>query len=137
MLTTIEKVLFLQEIEIFSAVKGESLAYIATIAHEREYEKGQMVFKENTPADALYIVLEGSVRLLRGEEEIGVAEKGEAIGMWSLFDDEPRLASGVAAGSVVALIIDRDDFYDVLGDHVEITQAMFKSLVQKLREMIG
>ncbi len=137
MLTTIEKVLFLQEIEFFSDVKSDALAYIASIALEREYEDAETVFEENTPADALYIVLEGRVRLVRGNEEIGVAEQGEAIGMWSLFDDEPRIASGIAQGPVITLIIDRDDFYDVLGDHMEITQAMFRSLVQRLRELIG
>jgi CRP/FNR family cyclic AMP-dependent transcriptional regulator len=137
MLTTVEKVLFLKGIEIFSAVKTEALAYIASIAEELKLEDGEEIFREKTPADALYIVLEGKARLVRGETEIAVVEQGEPIGIWSLFDDEPRLASAVAQGPMVVLRIDRDDFYDVLGDHVEIAQAMFKSLVQRLRELVG
>ena len=59
MLTVIEKVIFLQNVEVFSDVPTEDLAYLAAIAEEVEFKNGEEVFKENEPSDALYLVLEG------------------------------------------------------------------------------
>lgn len=136
MLTVIEKVIFLQNVDVFAQVPTEDLAYLAAIAEEANYMKGDEIFKANDASDAMYLVLDGSVRLHREDQEIFVAETREAFGTWSLFDDEPRVVSATVTEDTRLLKIDRDDFVDLLADHVQITQGVLKTMAGRLRGLI-
>ena len=63
MITTVEKVLFLKSIDLFRAMPSEELAQIAEIAEEQPFAAGDPVFAEGEPGDALYLVVEGTVRV--------------------------------------------------------------------------
>ena len=136
MLSIIEKVIFLQNVDVFAEVPSEQLSYLAVIAEELTFSAEEIVYKSDEPSDALYVVFEGSVRLHRGEEEITVARTGEPFGTWALFDDTPRVATATAIEDTNALCIDRVDFLDILSDHVQITEGVFKALIGRLRGLL-
>lgn len=73
MLTTVEKVIFLQEIDIFESTTTEDLAHIAAITDEVEFKKDQVVFKEGEFSDALYLVIDGRIRLERENKLVMIA----------------------------------------------------------------
>jgi CRP-like cAMP-binding protein len=61
-----------------------------------------------------------------------IGEK-EAIGAWSLFDDEySNIATGVIAEPTRLLRIGREDFLEIVADYVEITEGVFKSLARRI-----
>ncbi len=136
MLTVIEKVIFLQNVDIFSDVPTEDLAYLAAIAEEVTYQADENIYIENEPADALYLVLDGSVRLHRDGEQITIANAKEAFGTWALFDEAPRVVTATPQAETQLLRIDRDDFFDLLADHVQITQGVFKTVVSRMRGLM-
>jgi CRP/FNR family cyclic AMP-dependent transcriptional regulator len=136
MLSIVEKVILLQNIDVFSEVPTEQLASLAAIAEEVEQIKGDAVYKEHDPPDALYLVLEGRVRLHRGKQEISMAEKNDAFGTWALFDEEPRVVTATAAEDCRLLRVDREDFIDLLADHVRIAQGVIKTIVKRLRNLV-
>jgi CRP-like cAMP-binding protein len=135
MYSIIEKVIFLQDIDVFSEVRTEDLAHLAAIAEEVSFMPGACIYKMNETADALYLIINGKVRMRRGEQEIAVYGAGEAIGTWSLFDNQPRLATATAIEETQTLRIDREDFYELLSDHVRIAEAVFKALARRLRAL--
>ena len=137
MFTTIEKVIFLQNVEVFSAVSTEQLAYVAAIAEEISYLTKETIYQVGQPSDALFLVLEGNVRLHLDEEEITTAGPKEAFGTWALFDEEPRVTTATAAEDSRLLRIDREEFLDLLSDHTEITQAVLKNIAARMRGLIG
>ncbi len=136
MLTTVEKVLLLQDVDIFEHTSTEDLSHIAAIAEEIEYQAGDVIYKENEIPDSMYVVIEGKVRLTRGNTEVTVAGNMEAFGTWALFDDEPRVATATALETSQILRLDKEDFIDLLADHVAITQSIMKTLAKKLRKLI-
>ncbi len=133
MRTVIEKVILLQDVDVFAEVPTENLAVLAAIADEVSLLEGDVLYRERDPADALYLVLDGRVDLTRGERVISEAGPGEAFGTWALFDEEPRLVSAVAAADATLLRIDRDDFIDLMADHVRIAQGVIKAVARRLR----
>jgi CRP-like cAMP-binding protein len=137
MLTTIEKVIFLQNVDVFSEVPTEQLAYLAAIAEEISILKNDVIFKENDRSDALFMVLDGSVRLDRDGREITTVGSKEAFGTWALFDDEPRVATATALSDAKLLRIDHEDFYELLADNVEVTRGVLKTMVSRLRSLVG
>lgn len=136
MLTVVEKVIFLQNIDVFSEVPTEQLASLAAIAEEVSYLKSDVIYRENEYSDALYLVLDGRVRLHRDDKDIAVAENKEAFGTWALFDEEVRLVTATAEEDSRLLRIDREDFVDLLADQVQIAQGVIRTVARRLRNLI-
>lgn len=136
MLTTVEKVLLLQDVDIFEHTSTEGLSHIAAIAEEIAFQTDDVIYKEDEIPDAMYVVIEGKVRLTRGEKEVMVAKNMEAFGTWALLDDEPRVATATALEPSQVLRLDKEEFIDLLADHVGITQSIMKTLTKKLRKLI-
>lgn len=136
MLTAIEKVIFLQNVDIFSEVTTEELAYLAAISEEVAFIKGDKIYEAEELSDAMYLVLEGKVKLHRDGKEVTVAGPKEAFGSWALFDEEPRVVTATAIEDSKLLCIYREDFYDLLADNIQITQGVFKTLVKRMRKLI-
>jgi len=136
MLTTVEKVLLLQDVDIFEHTSTEDLSHIAAIAEEIEYQADDVIYKEGEISDSMYVVIEGKVSLTRGDKEIMLAKNMDAFGTWALFDDEPRVATATALETSQILSLDKEEFIDLLADHVAISQSIMKTLAKKLRKLI-
>jgi CRP-like cAMP-binding protein len=136
MLTLVEKVFFLQDIDIFQNTTTEDLSYLAAITEEISYTKETQIFREGDISDSLYIVVEGTVRLHRGGENVMVANKKDVFGTWALFDDEPRVVTATTLEDCILLRLDKEEFYDLLADHSQITQGVLKNLSMRLRKLI-
>lgn len=137
LLSTIDKVIALQDVDVFSQVSSEELAYLAAIVAEETHEEGAAIYAEGDPANAMYLVISGRVRLHRDDLEITVSGAGEAFGTWALFDDEPRLSAATALEASHLLRLDKDAFIDLLADNIEITEGVLKALVGRVRGLIG
>ncbi len=134
MITTVEKVLFLKSIDLFRALPSEELAQIAEIAEEQPFGAGDPVFTEGELGDALYLVVEGTVRVHRGTKELAELSAREVFGEMAVLDSEPRSASVTVVDDAVLLKIGRDDFRDILGERPEIAMGVMKVLTRRLRE---
>ena len=133
MLTVVENVVLLQNVEVFSEVPSEQLTFLASIAEEIDCLAGDVIFKEDDPADALYLVLDGKVGLKRDGKEIKQAGAQNSFGTWALFDDETRVVTATVIENARLLKIDREEFVDLLADNVQVTQGVLKTLVKKVR----
>ena len=137
MITTIEKVIFLQEVDVFESLKTEDLAQLASIAEVLEFPAESEIFSEGGTGDSMYLVMEGQVRLHQQGKVVMVAKEKDAFGTWSLFDDELRVVTATTLEQSRLLRVDKEDFTDLLADNVRITQGVMKALVQRVRRLMG
>jgi CBS domain-containing protein len=135
MLTNLEKVLLLQNVDIFSRVTAEQLSYLAAITKEISAMPERPLYAEGDAPDGLYVAISGAVSMRRSGREVDRIEANGTFGVWALFDDEPRLTTAIPVEESRLLFVPREDFYDVLADHVEIVAGLFKHLVQRLRKL--
>jgi CRP-like cAMP-binding protein len=135
MLTNLEKVLLLQNVDLFSRVTLEQLSYIAAITHEITVPAGRRLYQEGDVPDGLYIVVSGSVLMRRSLQDIDRIAPNGTFGVWALFDDELRLTTAESLEESRLLFVPREEFYDVLSDHFEMVAGLFKHLVQRLRKL--
>jgi len=135
-LTTIEKVFFLQEVDIFEYTATEDLAQIGAVSKQLNFSKEHIIFKEGDISDSMYLVLSGNVLLRRGDQEIMNAGKKKAFGTWALFDDENRMVTATCTSDACVLRIDKEEFLDLLSHNVRITQGILKQMAHRLRSLI-
>ncbi len=133
MITTAEKVLFLKGIELFAAVPSEDLVEIAAITTEVAADESEEVFREGDRGDALYLVVDGSVRVERGGRTLAVLGVRDVFGEMSLLDAEARSATAVAVSGLTLLRIGRDDFTAVLRERPEVAAGVLRVLSRRLR----
>jgi CRP-like cAMP-binding protein len=136
MLTSVEKVIFLQDIDIFEFTTTEDLARVAAITDEIEIKAKETIYKEGDFSDAMYMVIEGKVNLTRENKQVMLAGNKDVFGTWALFDDEPRVTTANTKENTRLLRIDKEDFIDLLADHVEITKSILKVMVKRLRKLM-
>lgn len=137
MITTVEKVLFLKSVDLFSQIPGEDLAQIALITSEESRESGEDVVIEGEVGDALFIVLDGQVKVHRKEKAIAQLGPRECFGEMALLDASPRSATVTAATDVALLKISREDFQEIMADKHAISQGVIKVLIRRLRDAIN
>ena len=97
MLLTIEKVIILKSAGIFSDISERGLVEVASVVEEVRVEPGQTIFEKGDSGNALFIVVEGKVRVHDGEKTIALLGAGEVFGELAALDPEPRMASVTAA----------------------------------------
>lgn len=137
MISTVEKILFLKSIDLFSQIPGEDLAQIAQITDEVQFEEGDEVFREGEPGDSLYLVIEGQIRIHRGGNEVATLGARQVFGEMALLDSDPRSASASAISVLTCLRISSDDFNEILVEKGEIAIGIIRVLSRRLRMAIS
>lgn len=136
-MTGVERAIALRGVEAFRSVPMEQLAHVASVSREELYPAGAELFREGDPPGGLFVILEGSVRLERSGRTFGEAAAGETLGAWALFDDHPRRATAVASSETRVLLLEREPFFDVLSERIEIVGSLFQELVRRLIDVAG
>jgi CRP-like cAMP-binding protein len=137
MLTAVERVLILKGADLLSDVGPRRLLGLADVAREVEVFKGDTIYHEEDPADALYMVVEGRVRLSTGERTMSEVGPGEAFGTWSLVDDSARGHRADCIEDGLTLALHRDEFYDVAAGDLTLLQEVVRALAKRLRTLVA
>ncbi len=135
-LTTFERAIRLQKVDLFSDLETDQLALVASIASQIECQTGAALFEEHHPLGSLYVLLEGRVEMSREGKAMFTVGPDETIGNWAFFDDQPSVVSAKVLEDTWLLRIDREDFFDLLADHGEITRNLFQALFKRVRSLL-
>ena len=135
-MTTLERAIRLQKVDLFTDLETDLLALVASIAEVVEIGKDNVLFEESRPLSALYVLLEGRIQMGRGGQTMFTVGPDETIGNWALFDNQPSVVTATAVEDSRLLKIEREDFFDLLADHSEITRNLFQALFQRVRSLL-
>jgi CRP-like cAMP-binding protein len=133
-ISTVEKVLFLKGVDLFKTIPGEELSHIAQITDEVEYAPDETLFHQGDQGDAMYLIVEGKVKVHAGEQVFAELSTNQCFGEMAILDAEPRSASITALSDLTLLKIQRDDFAEILAEKPEISLGIIKVLTGRLRE---
>jgi CRP-like cAMP-binding protein len=119
--------------------------FLASLSRERRLRAGDVLFREGDPGDAMYVVVEGKVRISKqipgaGEEALAFMERGDWFGEMALIDNEPRSAEAVAHdGGAVVLAIPRDVVAGLLDmrkvSSLRLLRILCRLVAKRLREI--
>lgn len=130
----------LQTIPIFSGLDSDSLKKVAPLFREKTYKEGEILFREASYGDRLYIIVDGEVAIRKREEtgdestELALRRKGDIFGEMSLLDEEPRFATARATQPTSVLELSKSGFVTMLKDHPLIAYQIMRTLSSRLRQ---
>lgn len=135
MLTPVERVLILKGADLLRGVGPRHLLGLANVCREISMYKGDTMYVETDAADALYMVVEGRVRISTEDRTLSEVGPGEAFGTWSLVDDSSRGHRAECLEDGMALALAREDFYEVAVGDLTILTELVRVLAKRLREL--
>jgi CRP/FNR family cyclic AMP-dependent transcriptional regulator len=129
----------LRSVPLFSQLREEDLERVARAATARRYPKDTMIVLESDAGDALYVVLEGQVKLVLSAEDgreiiLATRSKGDFFGEMSLIDDQPTPFNAIAMGDAELLVLRRDDFRRCLSEIPGMSLGLLRALCERLRK---
>ena len=134
MLTEEDKLRFLRETALFSALPQTELKLICDIAREVTYAAEETLFEEGEQGDSLYLLISGEVSIIKAETEVlSFDETGYCIGEIALTDNQPRSATVKTVIPTQCLQITRHDFLQAMRREPRIGIGMFRVLNDKIR----
>jgi len=107
---------------------------LAGIGRVRTYPDGTMIVEEGATGTALYIVVSGRARIVRGGETIGEVAPGEFFGELALIEDHPRSASAIADGDTECLLFPAWEFTALLAEHPELAVPIMRTLIARMHK---
>ena len=141
-LSLMERVLFLRRVPLFGDLSPADLKHVAAIADERFFHDGDVIARQGDPGDEMFIIVSGEVRVFEAADgglqalgsEVARRKPGEAVGEMALISQGPRVASLVASEHVRVLCIDQKQFEGMLRERPEISLAVMRVLIARLKE---
>ena len=92
-----------------------------------------MVFERGDMGAALYIVIEGNVRVTSPSGlnvELGARE---IFGEMAALDPEPRSATVTASEPTRLFRLEQESLYDLMADRIEVVRGVIRVLCHRLR----
>ena len=133
MIRTTERVMFLKGLELFATVPGDDLAEVAQITDEVTLDEGEILFREGERGDALYLVVDGTLRVEHDGRTLATLGTREVVGEMALLDPAPRSATCVAATPARLLRLSADTFAALLVERPEVASGVLRILTRRLR----
>ncbi|HKJ87345.1 MAG TPA: Crp/Fnr family transcriptional regulator [Gammaproteobacteria bacterium] len=126
------------EVPLFAGLSGDKMDALARLSQSRTYERGETVFRQGDPADGLYLIQSGRVKLLLTHEDgeeviVDLLGEGEYFGEMALIDAEPRSTGVVALQRTTVRFLPKGDFRRLLSRSNELAQSLLQGLTERLR----
>lgn len=128
---------------LFAELDEAALAYVARRAKVRQYFPEDAIVWQGQPSTALFFIMNGIVvvkTLARHKENIlAYLLPGQTFGEVGILENQPRSATVMAVSEVDVLVVQRDDFLDILRKHssvaIELARMLGHYLVQSSRRL--
>ena len=127
MATVLENVDVLRKAAIFQAISTQSLVRVAAITSELSWVPHQVLYQEDSPAESMFLLLEGEVELRSAKMAYRRGEN-QVIGALAALGGGTHTESAVATQATRALRIDMEDFFDTMAEDFNVTRGILKAL---------
>ena len=129
----IERVFILKRTELFKGVPPDILASFASHLSEIFVGEGETIFEKGDIGKAMYVVVDGKIRIHDGGREIEVLGSDKVFGEMTVLTSEVRDASATAVEESRLLLLDQDVLYEVMAGRPAISREIIKALVDRLK----
>ncbi|HET7027048.1 MAG TPA: cyclic nucleotide-binding domain-containing protein [Candidatus Limnocylindrales bacterium] len=127
------KLELLRGVALFADVAPDHLARIAERMVEVDYAPGAQIAREGEIGTGFFVVLDGSVEVIRSGRTIARLGPGDFVGELSVLDGRPRVAQVVAATATRCLALASWDLEAILLAEPALTLALLRGVAERLR----
>jgi CRP/FNR family transcriptional regulator, cyclic AMP receptor protein len=125
---------------LFAGLDRAGLEGLAREMRSRRFRRGEVLFHQGDPGDALFVVTSGAVKISLPSEEgdeaiIATVRTGEFFGELALLDGAARSATATALEPTETLVLPRSRFHDLIASEPALRDALLGTLAAELRRL--
>jgi CRP-like cAMP-binding protein len=129
---------FLRKIPLLKQLSDKDLRSVYKISRIREYGPGEMVFAKASAPTAMFVVLEGRVKIFtrsggKKRKTFAYLQPGDFFGEMGLLEGKPRSAAAEASDYTKLLVIEEPAFRKLLISDPHLTLFLLRTVSQRLR----
>ena len=102
-----------------------------------EYQNEQIVMSQGERGEELFIVLSGTVDVLRGDAKLASLSPGEHVGEMALIRSQPRSATVRSNGTSELMVIRRTDFFEILRNEHQLAVKLLWQFLGVLADRLA
>lgn len=130
---------YLKQTPIFSDLSDEELDGIIPHVVKRRLKRNTVIFHENDPAAAFYLVKTGRVKIYKAgpddrEQVLAILGDGQIFGDVPAFDGGPYPATAATMADSEIYLIRSEDFQELVRRYPEVALKIIRVLGQRLRQ---
>jgi CRP-like cAMP-binding protein len=123
---------------LFRGLPERIIDRLASVGNRRVYRKGELIFAQGDPGDALFAVISGRARISAmgadGREVfLNIMESGDTFGEIAVVDGLSRTAGATAIAPTVLMAIRRNELLDLLEDEPQLAIHLLKLFCERVR----
>jgi CRP/FNR family transcriptional regulator, cyclic AMP receptor protein len=127
-------------VPLFAGLDAAGIEALARETRVRRFRRGEVIFHQSDPGEALFIVLSGQVKISlpgeMGDEAIlATLRPGDFFGELALLDGAPRSATATALEATETAVLARDRFRELIAGDARIRDAFLVALARELRRL--
>lgn len=133
-----DRVALLEQAPLFSVLHPADLQVLAAKFHPVRYRRGEMIFREGEPAERLFLIDEGRVKLTIGSPSgqellIAVLGRGEVFGELAVIDRGPRAMDARAMEPGQVYWLSAEQFWTMLENRPALARRLLELMARRLR----
>ncbi len=132
----IDRMFLLKQTELFSSFSAEELYPVAQSANEMFVPARRVIFKQDQPGDAFYIIHKGRVSVERKGFQVTILETKEGFGELEILNAAPRLATVRTLADCELLVISREDFIDLVEEYRGFGRSLLEVMSSRLSQHV-
>jgi CRP-like cAMP-binding protein len=136
MLSTVDRVLFLMRAGITAEATTDALSRLSSSCREIEATRGDKLFEAGDEPDAMFIVLDGVVRVDVEGAPPRLAEPGDWVGAMPLLTGASHAGTATVLVESHFLRVDRAELEELLDEDGELARAVMAGILRSLTTMI-
>jgi len=127
---------------VFSSLSASELSTLNSLEVKRSFAAGQALFREDEPAEYVYRVLEGRIKIIATSSEgrahiVRVLYPGDVLGMSAVLARAPHEVEAVALISTAVARIHADQFLDFLQKSPSGIACVARALSEEYLDIAG
>jgi CRP-like cAMP-binding protein len=137
-----DRKILLQQVSFCVGLPEVAITALAAIAVPLQRRAGAIIQIEGEPAEAMYVVTQGRVKVVRigaqGREQVLlIATAGHHFNSVPMFDGGPCPANAEALTDVSLLALPRVPLNRVVEEHPQLALAFLKEFTSRLRHVVN
>jgi CRP-like cAMP-binding protein len=124
----------LSTVPLFANLNARQLKKVARTATEDHYEAGDVIVREGGQTETLFVIVEGTAKVIRKGRTVARRSAGEFFGEISMIDARPRVASVVADTPMRCLVLYHDGLRKLVIDDPQMAWCLLTTLAGRVRD---
>lgn len=130
-----EKLEHLGAVPLFERLGQRELQRLGQLADEIEVGVGEVLAEQGRVGHDFFIVLDGHVTVLDGDQPIAHLGRGDFFGEIALLDGRPRTATVRADGITRLLVLAHREFHSLMDEFPDVRAAVMAAVANRLRKL--